>query len=100
MTPSTLVGLEQVTGPSMTRTITSLDAAGLITRTPHPVDRRQVVLTITDIGADYLHQEINAREEWLHHRLAELDDTERDTLRATTTLLDRLTSTVRSPFPA
>jgi DNA-binding MarR family transcriptional regulator len=92
MTPGALAALEQVAPPSMTRTITSLEAAGLITRTSHPADRRQAILTISDTGADYIRHEINAREVWLHHRLTELDDTDRRTLRAAITLLDRLTT--------
>jgi DNA-binding MarR family transcriptional regulator len=93
MTPGTLATLEQITPPSMTRTITSLEAARLISRSPHPIDRRHAILTITDTGADYIRQEITACEQWLHHHLTELNDTDRGTLRAAITLLDRLTDT-------
>ena len=97
MTPGTLATLEQVSGPSTTRTITSLGTLGLITRSPHPIDRRHAILTITDTGADCLRHEIDAREEWLHHHLTELNDTDRGTLRAAITLLDRLTDTPPPP---
>jgi DNA-binding MarR family transcriptional regulator len=97
MTPGTLATLEQVTPPSMTRTIASLVAAGLITRTPHPIDRRHAILTISHTGTEHIQQEIDAREEWLHHHLTELDDTDRRTLRAAITLLDRLTETPPPP---
>ena len=99
MTPGSLATYEQVSGPSMTRTITSLHALGLITRSPHPIDRRHAILTITTTGTDCIRHEIHAREEWLHHRLTELDDTDRDTLHAAVTLLDRLTDTPPPPPP-
>ena len=99
MTPGTLATLEQITPPSMTRTIGSLEAAGLINRSPHPIDRRHAILTITTTGADYLRHEIDAREQWLRHHLTELNDTDRDTLRAAITLLDRLTDTPPPPRP-
>ena len=99
MTPGTLATFERVSGPSMTRTITSLNAQGLITRTLHPIDRRHAILAITTTGADCLRHEIDVREEWLHRHLAELDATDRDTLRAAITLLDRLATTPSLPQP-
>lgn len=93
MTPSTLASLEQITRPSTTWLITSLEALGLLHRTPHPTDGRQVILTVTDLGADYIRHHVHTREVWLNHRLTDLDDTDRRTLRASITLLDHLAGT-------
>src|SRR5690349_15368123 len=50
MTPGELAGHEKVQPPSMTRVIAALVESGLVMRTPHPTDRRQVVLSTTQAG--------------------------------------------------
>ena len=50
MSPGELAEHEKVQPPSMTRVIAALEAGGLVTRMPHPTDRRQVVLTVTTVA--------------------------------------------------
>src|SRR3954466_3051128 len=50
-TPREIAACERVQPPSMTRTLTTLRELGLVTRAEHPVDRRQVLITVTDKGA-------------------------------------------------
>ena len=50
MTPGELAEHEKVQPPSMTRVIAALVDWGLVTRAPHPTDRRQVILTVTPDG--------------------------------------------------
>src|SRR5690606_33547865 len=50
MTPRALADHEKVQPPSMTRIITALEERGLVTRTPHPQDRRQQLVDLTEIG--------------------------------------------------
>lgn len=90
MTPGELAEHEKVQPPSMTRVITVLEEHGLVMRTPHPSDRRQVMLTVTDSGRDLVHHSRRLREAWLAKRLRELTPQERATLRAAAPILEKL----------
>ena len=87
MTPGALAIRERVRPPSMTRVIASLAELGLVDRSPHPVDGRQVLVSVSDTGADLLETERRASREWLAQRLATLDDADRDTLRTAADLM-------------
>ena len=50
-------------------------------RAPHPVDGRQVLVSVSESGAELVKAARRARQEWLAERLATLDDDKRDTLR-------------------
>jgi len=50
MTPGELAEHEKVQPPSMTRVIAVLTERDLVVKSPHPTDRRQVILTVTDEG--------------------------------------------------
>ena len=90
MSPGELAEHEKVQPPSMTRVIAVLEERRLITRMPHPTDRRQVVLTVTAEGRDLVHQTRRLREAWLARRLQELSPQERATLRAAAPILEKL----------
>jgi DNA-binding MarR family transcriptional regulator len=90
MTPGELAGHEKVQPPSMTRVIAALVDWQLVTRAPHPTDRRQVLLTVTRRGRDLVHKIRRRREAWLARRLAELSPEERATLRAAAPILEKL----------
>ncbi|VBA43170.1 putative HTH-type transcriptional regulator [Mycobacterium innocens] len=81
MTPGALAIRERVRPPSMTRVIASLADVGLVDRAPHPVDGRQVLVSVSQAGAELVRAARRARQEWLAERLATLDSGERDTLR-------------------
>ena len=80
MTPGALAERERVRPPSMTRVIASLGELGLIERTAHPVDRRQVLVSVSPAGAQLIEDERRASQEWLAQRLATLDAGQRDAL--------------------
>jgi DNA-binding MarR family transcriptional regulator len=90
LTPRELAAAERVQPPSMTRIAASLEAAGLLTRTAHPSDGRQVLLAISPAGIALLREDRRRREAWLAQRLRELDPEERDVLRRAAEVLDRL----------
>jgi DNA-binding MarR family transcriptional regulator len=90
MTPSELAASERVRPPSMTRVISSLEEAGLVSRRQHPTDGRQSIIELTTAGADLLAEEASARERWLDKRLAELTEDERETLSRATEIIDRV----------
>ena len=89
-TPSAIAARERVQPPSITRTLTSLADAGLIVRSPHPDDGRQVLISVSDTGVRVLDEENSRRDLWLAARLAELTTPERTTLREAAALLERL----------
>jgi len=66
--------------PTMTKIVGKLEERGLVVRTPHPTDRRQVILSATERGRAVYAQFEKARNEWLALQLAELTPDERDTL--------------------
>nr|BFE77099.1 hypothetical protein GCM10020092_104000 [Actinoplanes digitatis] len=80
MTPRELADVERVQPPTMTKIVGKLEDLGLVARTPHPTDRRQVILAATEQGRVVYAQFEKARNEWLALQLAELTPDERDTL--------------------
>jgi DNA-binding MarR family transcriptional regulator len=80
LTPRELADAERVQPPTMTKIVAKLEDRGLVRRTPHPTDGRQVVLAPTEEGKAVLSQHERARDEWLARRLVELSPEERDTL--------------------
>lgn len=80
LTPRELADTERVQPPTMTKIVGKLEERGLVARTPHPTDRRQVILAPTDQGRAVFAQFERARNEWLAQQLAELAPEERDTL--------------------
>ena len=80
LTPRELSDTERVQPPTMTKIVGKLEERGLVVRTPHPTDRRQVILSATERGRAVYAQFEKARNEWLALQLAELTPDERDTL--------------------
>lgn len=90
MTPGELADHEKVQPPSITRVIASLEERGLIRRMQHPSDRRQVVLTVTDQGRDFVRQVRQLREAWLARRLEDLTPAELAVLKDVVPILEKL----------
>jgi DNA-binding MarR family transcriptional regulator len=80
MTPGALAVRERVRPPSMTRVIASLADLGFVARTAHPVDGRQVLVSVSAAGANLIEVERRASQEWLKKRLDRLDPEQRHTL--------------------
>ena len=90
MSPGDLAEHEKVQPPSMTRVIAALVDWQLVTRAPHPTDRRQVILTVTLDGRNLVQKVRRRKEAWLAQRLAELSPQERATLREAAPILEKL----------
>ncbi|MFF5208016.1 MarR family winged helix-turn-helix transcriptional regulator [Streptosporangium sp. NPDC000396] len=90
ITPGELAELEKVQPPSMTRVIAALDERGLVSRTPHPTDRRQVTVSVTEQGTTLLKEERRRKEAWLTQRLKELTPEEKAVLRQAAPILEKL----------
>lgn len=72
---------ERVQPPSMTRVIALLAGMGFVDREPHPVDGRQVLVSVSQSGAELVKATRRARQEWLAERLMTLDSDKRNVLR-------------------
>jgi DNA-binding MarR family transcriptional regulator len=90
MTPRALAEHERVQPPSMTRVIAALEEQGLVARSPHPTDGRQVVLNLTEQGRELLRDLRRRKEAWLSRRLRELTPQERAVLRQAAPILEKL----------
>jgi len=90
MSPGDLAEHEKVQPPSMTRVIAALVDWELVTRAPHPTDRRQVILTVTREGRSLVQKVRRRKEAWLARKLAELSPQERATLREAAPILEKL----------
>ncbi|NUR82500.1 MAG: MarR family transcriptional regulator [Nonomuraea sp.] len=90
ITPGELAELEKVQPPSMTRVIAALEERGLVARTPHPTDRRQVTVTVTEDAQKLLKEERKRKEAWLTQHLKELTPEERAILRQAAPILEKL----------
>jgi DNA-binding MarR family transcriptional regulator len=92
MTPGVLAVRERVQPPSMTRVIASLSEMGLVERTPHPKDRRQVIVSPTSAGRSLVDDENNAREAWMTDQLTVLPAHELQVLRDAVGIINTMVS--------
>src|SRR3990170_1839146 len=90
LTPRELADVERVQPPTMTKIVGKLEERGLVVRTPHPTDRRQVILAATEQGRAVYAQFEKARNEWLALQLAELTPEDRDTLERAAQILQQV----------
>jgi len=90
MSAGDLAAHERVQPPSMTKVLAGLEEKGLVTREPHPSDKRQVIIALTPAGIDLLDSERRQRDAWLSQRLTQLTPDERAVLRDAIPVLDKL----------
>jgi len=90
LTPRELAAHEKVQPPSMTRILATLEELGLVARTPHPTDGRQVLVSLTKPAAAMLREDRRRRDAWLACKLVELSAGEREVLRAAAPVLEKL----------
>jgi len=89
-TPGEIAAHERVQPPSVTRTVAALADLGLVTRTEHPADRRQVLVALTESGTATVHETRRRRDAWLARRLAALTPADRDVLARAAEILRRI----------
>jgi DNA-binding MarR family transcriptional regulator len=90
LTPRALAEHERVQPPSITRTLAGLLARGLVDRESDPVDRRQVIVRLSELGAVAVKETRRRRDAWLARRLADLDPSEREVLAKASEILRRI----------
>ncbi len=90
-TAAELAALEGVRPQSMATTIASLEAGGLIFRTPDPTDGRRQVVALTEAGRRLERGNLDQRREWLTRTIeGRLSEPEQRMLIEASALLDRL----------
>lgn len=89
-TPGELARIEEVSAPSMTRTVNGLVEAGLVARTTDPDDGRRHLLALTPEGAAMVERTRASRDDWMVRRLQNLSPAELKTLRAATDILQKV----------
>ncbi len=90
MSAGELAACEKVQPPSMTKVLANLEERGLVRRDPHPSDKRQAIISVTDQGRTLLESERRSRDAWLAQHLAHLSPDERALLRSVVPVLDKL----------
>lgn len=91
--PATTAELARAEGmkpQSMGATIAALEAMGIVERTPHPTDGRQVHIALTAKGAAVRQSVKDAKQSWLAQAIAQLDKREQATLFAAGEIMRRL----------
>lgn len=90
MTPRELAAAERVAPSSLTRLVASLEEQGLLTRTPHASDGRQVLLAASPAGVALVREDRRRREVWLARQLDRMPPKDVAVLRQAAGVLDRL----------
>jgi len=89
-TISQLAEAEQVAGPTISKIVTALEAAGLVRRAAHRTDARSVVLTATPKGVRLMERGRRQRIVRLVDELRSLPDDDLATLQQAAAILRRL----------
>jgi DNA-binding MarR family transcriptional regulator len=91
MTATDLARLERLQPQSLTRIIADLDEQSLIHRRQGDIDRRQLLIEITQKGKDLIILDAHRQSEWLAFTIeAKLTDAERQFISITADLLNEL----------
>ena len=90
MTTADLARAESVKPQSMGATLAELEREGLVERSPHPTDGRQVLFALTDEGVEARRKRSAAKQKWLLAAMAKLDPAELRTLMSAVAVIKRL----------
>lgn len=90
-TAAALARLERISPQSMGSTLAGLEIRGLIERAPDPADGRRIILSVSELGLQLIHDRRSARNQQLAAALAaEFSAEELALLERTAGLLERL----------
>jgi DNA-binding MarR family transcriptional regulator len=79
-TTADLARAESMKPQSMGTTIAALEEAGMVRRTPHATDGRQMLIELTEKGVSVRGSVKDAKQTWLAQAIEQLDEQERETL--------------------
>ncbi len=89
-TTAELARAEGVKPQSMGTTVAALEELGLIVRSPHPTDGRQMILSLTAKGAEVRRNVRSQKHIWIEQAIARLDKQDQETLFAAGEIIHRL----------
>lgn len=81
--------IEQVSAPSTTRLIAELEAQGLVSRRPDPLDGRAILITVTPLGVETVMRARTARGSMVQQLFEHLDPAEVDAITAALPALEK-----------
>lgn len=90
-----LAAAEDVAGPTMTRIVDGLVDLGLAQRVMHPENGRMTLISATDAGRTLMERAARRRFDAIAGAMVELEDGEREILRAAGPVLRRLAGVLR-----
>ncbi|MFH5879439.1 MarR family transcriptional regulator [Arthrobacter sp. NA-172] len=83
---------EHVQAPSMTRIVNALSEHSFVTRTDHPDEKRQILVTITSAGEDVFAEASQQRTAWMVRRIELLSEEERIILSQAAQIMQRMSA--------
>ena len=89
-TTADLARAEAMKPQSMGTTIAALEERGLVERSPHPTDGRQVNIALTAKGAAVRNSAKDAKRTWLAQAITQLEEHDRETLFKAGEIIKRL----------
>jgi DNA-binding MarR family transcriptional regulator len=87
---SALAAAERMRPQSMAQTVGDLESDGLVERNPDPSDGRRALVSLTPTGLEKLEENRRNREGWLYDAIAELPESDRETLEHAVVLLNQI----------
>ena len=98
VTATDLAARERIRPQSLTRLLASLEERGFVSRQPDGMDRRRLVISLTEDGKKALEMDFRWREAWLASAMTRyLSVVEREALFHASRLLDRITEDESAP---
>lgn len=88
--PSEIAEGEYQQPQSFTRVFAELERRKMISRSPHPDDRRQILLSLTEYGKQMLIEDMQQRDQWLAEALSEMSEIEVEVLRLAARIISRI----------
>src|ERR1700761_7704155 len=89
-TTADLARAESMKPQSMGTTVAALEEMGFVERKPHPTDGRQMNIQLTVKGAAARESSRSAKRKWLLEAVAQLDESDRETLFKASEIIQRL----------
>lgn len=99
LTPSEVAAAVHLTPPATTELLDRLDRAGYITRGPHPSDRRKVLISSTESGAQLINSEWAAFARLVTPVLSTFDPDTRERVVAAIATLGEVFNEVNATMP-
>ena len=87
MTTADLARAQAMKPQSMSTILASLEQEGLVGRSPHPTDGRQILFSLTTQGIEARRKRSTAKHEWLLAAVAKLDPADRKVLSSAASII-------------